>query len=98
MSISGTFYLRPVAGELVTADCAPNPQTQSILCGRLSDGEGGPIPDAAVLLFLDTMEVPALIAGTVTDEDGQFIFGPLECDQLYVVKVYKNDLKQRHLT
>jgi len=97
MSISGTFYFRPTEGELVTADYTPAGQEQSILCGRLCDGEGAPVPDAAVLLFADDMEVPALIGRTVTDKEGQFIFGPLECGQLYVVKVFKNDLRERRL-
>lgn len=97
MSISGTFYFRPTEGELVSADYVPAGQEQSILCGRLTDGEGRPIPDAAVLLFLDSMEVPALIGRTVTDKEGQFIFGPLECGALYIVKVFKNELRERHL-
>lgn len=97
MSISGTFYFRPTEGELVTADYTPAGQEQSILCGRLCDGAGAPVPDAAVLLFIDDLEVPTLIARTVTDKEGQFIFGPLESGQLYVVKVFKNDLQERRL-
>ena len=97
MSISGTFYFRPAEGELVTADYTPAAQEESILCGRLSDGEGRPIPDAAALLFLDELEVPTLVARTVTDKEGQFIFGPLESGHLYLVKVFKNDLRDRRL-
>lgn len=95
MSISGSFTFRPGAGELVSVEYDSAPQDRAILCGRLSDEAGVPIADAAVALFLDTMEVPALVAGTVTDRDGQFIFGPLECGQPYVVKIYKNDVDQR---
>ena len=97
MSISGTFYFRPTEGELVSADYTPAGQEQSILCGRLTDGEGAPVSDAAVLLFSDSMEVPALIGRTVTDREGHFIFGPLECGALYIVKVFKNELQERHL-
>lgn len=97
MSISGKFYFRPTAGELVSAEYAPGQDDRAILSGRLSDGEGLPVPDAAVLLFQDNMESPALIGRTVTDSDGQFLFGPLECGQLYVVKVFKNGLQERHL-
>ena len=50
-----------------------------------------------MLLFTDDMEVPVLIGRTVTDKEGQFIFGPLESGQLYAVKVFKNDLQQRRL-
>lgn len=82
---------------MLSADYIPASQEESILCGRLSDGEGAPIQDAAVLLFLDSMEVPALVGRTVTDKEGQFIFGPLECGRLYMVKVFKNDLQERHL-
>jgi len=97
LSISGKFYFRPVAGELVSAEYSPDQDGRSILCGRLSDGEGLPVSDAAVLLFQDDMECPALIGRTITDSDGQFLFGPLECGQLYVVKVFKNGLQERHL-
>ena len=97
MSISGTIYIRPMEGELVSADYAPAGQEQSIVCGRLTDGEGVPVPDAAVLLFADDMEAPVLLARTVTDKEGHFIFGPLESGQLYLVKVFKNDLRERRL-
>jgi len=32
-----------------------------------------------------------------TDADGQFFFGPLESETLYVIKIYKNDTKLREL-
>ena len=97
MSLSKKFYFRPAPGELVSAEFSPEREDRAILCGRLSTGDGAPVADAAVLLFLDTMEVPELIGRTVTDSDGQFLFGPLECGQLYVVKVFRNDLQERHL-
>ncbi len=97
MSLSGKFYFRPAPGELVSAEFSPEREDRAILCGRLSTGDGAPVADAAVLLFLDTMEVPELIGRTVTDSDGQFLFGPLECGQLYAVKVFRNDLQERHL-
>lgn len=97
MSLSGTFYFRPAEGELISADYTPAAQEESILCGRLTDGDGQPIPDAAVLLFIDELEVPTLVGRTVTDREGQFIFGPLESRHLYLVKVFKNDLQDRSL-
>ena len=97
VSLSGKFYFRPSPGELVRAEYTPQREEQAILCGRLSDGDGGAVAGAAVLLFVDAMEVPELVGRTVTDSDGQFLFGPLECGQLYVVKVFQNALEERHL-
>ena len=40
MSISGQFYVRPAAGELIRAVFAPEPDDRAILLGRLTDGSG----------------------------------------------------------
>ena len=97
MSLSGKFYFRPSSGELVSVEYTPEREERAILCGRLSDSTGAPVSQAAVLLFRDALEVPELMGRTVTDSDGQFIFGPLTCVELYVVKVFQNQLEERHL-
>ena len=50
MSLSGQFYVRPAAGELIRAVFAPEPDDRAILLGRLTDGSGMPVEDGAVLL------------------------------------------------
>ena len=97
MSLSGQFYVRPAAGELIRAVFAPEPDDRAILLGRLTDGSGMPVEDGAVLLFRDGMEQPELLGRTVTDRDGMFLFGPLESGILYVVQVFKNGLQERNL-
>lgn len=97
MSMAGKFYIRPAAGELIRVEYVPEQDDRAILAGRLRDGKGNPVPDAAVLLFRDEAEEPVLMGRTVTDEDGQFLFGPLDCTALYAVKVFKNGLQERFL-
>lgn len=98
MSTYGKFYFRPLPGEQIYTELAPNEETQAAICGRVLDRRGVPVGGAAVLLFLpEQEEVMTLISRFVTDEDGHFIFGPLKGGTLYLIKVFKDDLKLREL-
>lgn len=98
MSTYGKFYFRPLPGEQVSTEIVPREESRAAICGRVLDGEGGPLSDAVVLLFLPGEgESMTLISRFVTDEDGHFIFGPLEGGTLYLIKVFKDDTKLREL-
>ncbi len=49
-----------------------------------------------VLLFRSGQD-KKLVDRQVTDEEGQFSFGPIEGNVLYLIKVYKNSVKLREL-
>ncbi len=92
------FYFRPAKGEQVNAVIAPEAEARAAICGRVVDSRGRPVEDALVLLFRPQEgEAPVLLARSATDDDGHFLFGPLEGDTLYLIKVFKNNLKLREL-
>lgn len=98
MSTYGKFYFRPLPGEQVSTEIIPHEEPRSAICGRVLSAEGRPLPDAVVLLFLPGEEESmTLISRFVTDEDGHFIFGPLAGGTLYLIKVFKDDIKLREL-
>lgn len=57
-----------------------------------------PLPGAMVLLQRPREGAAPEAVGTfITDDDGQFFFGPLEPEKLYLVKVFHNNVKLREL-
>ena len=98
MSTYGRFYFRPQAGEQITTDITPEREQHAAICGRVLSPSGIAVENAVVLLFLpgegDSL---TLVSRFVTDEDGHFIFGPLEGGTLYLIKVFRDDVKLREL-
>lgn len=98
LSTYGKFYFRPLPGEQVTTELRAREDERAAICGRVLDEDGAPVEDAVVLLFLPEPEdALTLISRFVTDEDGHFIFGPLRGGTLYLIKVFRNDVKLREL-
>lgn len=98
MSNYGKFYFRPLPGEQVQTDFTPAQETRAAICGRVLDPAGAPVEDAVVLLFQPgEKDCLTLISRFVTDGDGHFIFGPLEGGTLYLIKVFRDDVKLREL-
>lgn len=98
MSTYPKFYFRPSRGEQINTVISPAEDAASSICGRVVDARGKAVDRALVLLFrADEGDAPEMLARSVTDEDGHFLFGPLEPEELYLVKVFKNDAKLRQL-
>ncbi|MEG1633962.1 MAG: carboxypeptidase-like regulatory domain-containing protein [Oscillospiraceae bacterium] len=98
MSTYGKFYFRPLPGEQVQTDFRPQEEHSAAICGRVLDAGGAPVEGAIVLLFLPgEQDALILISRFVTDEDGHFIFGPLSGGTLYLIKVFRDDVKLREL-
>lgn len=98
MSTYGKFYFRPMPGEQVSAELTPSEETCAAICGRVLNLRGGPVSGAVVLLFLPGPDdAMTLVSRFVTDEDGHFIFGPLNGNTLYLIKVFKDEVKLREL-
>ncbi len=98
MNIYPGFYFRPAKGEQINTVIAPSPDGRAAICGRVVDKKGAPVADALALLFKPSEHsAPEILAAAITDSDGQFIFGPLEPETLYLVKIFKNDIKLREL-
>ncbi len=88
MSIYSRFFARPDEGELLTAQVTLTRQPGSAILGTARTREGQPVPGALALLFCVPEEgQPELMELFITDEEGQFFFGPLQSGRLYLVKV-----------
>lgn len=98
MSTYGKFYFRPGAGEQISTQITPGEDIAASIVGRVLNPDGEAVPDAVVLLFLPgDGENMTLISRFITDKDGHFIFGPLSAGTLYLIKVFRDDVKLREL-
>jgi hypothetical protein len=98
MAAYSKFYFRPSKGEQIGTVITPEPDDRAVISGRVVDGKERPIEDAVLLLYrVNEGAPPELLSRFCTDEDGQFIFGPLEGDRLYLIKAYKDGIKLREL-
>jgi hypothetical protein len=91
------LYIRPSQGEVIHTAVSPTEDKSCCVCGRVSDNGKAVIGALALLYEAEGQQAKQLISAFVTDEDGEFAFGPLEHGQLYVIKVYKDSLKLREL-
>ncbi len=98
VSAFSKFYFRPGENERVETTVRLKPDSRSAIHGLVKDPSGHPLESALVMLF----EVPergrqTLVGQLFTDDEGQFVFGPLAPDVLHMIKVYKNSVKLREL-
>ncbi|HBR07555.1 MAG TPA: hypothetical protein DD735_01525 [Clostridiales bacterium] len=98
MSTYGKFYFRPMPGEQISTELTLYEDSHAAICGRVLDRREEPVSGAVVLLFLPGPDDSlSLVSRFVTDEDGHFIFGPLDGNTLYLIKVFKDEIKLREL-
>ncbi len=92
------FYFRPARGEQIFTSVTPEQDDRAFICGRVLDSRERPLENAVLMLYrTEEAAVPQLLSQACTDEDGQFVFGPLEGEKLYLIKVFKEGLKLREL-
>lgn len=97
MSAFARFYFRPGAGETIHTVVTPTEDDSCGICGKVVYA-GSAVRDALVLLFeAEGEKTGRPMAAIVTDEEGEFAFGPLRDERLYIIKVYKDSLKLREL-
>lgn len=96
MSASSKFYFKPARGEQIETTVHIEPDMRSAICGTVREKQDKAVEGALVLLFKAGQEV-SLLGRQFTDEEGQFYFGPIESEMLYLIKVFKNNIKIREL-
>lgn len=97
MSAFSKFYFRPAKGEWIHTKVSPDEETGSGIFGRVEE-KGKAVGDALVLLFnTDGEQTGELISAVSTGDEGEFAFGPLDSGKLYVIKVFKDEIKLREL-
>ena len=98
LSAFSKFYFRPGENERVETTVSLQPELRSAIHGTVRDAAGQPLRDALVMLFEVMHDGELTLVGQMfTDEDGQFVFGPLQDSRLHLVKVYQNTVKLRQL-
>ena len=73
-------------------------EKRAIIHGTVFDMDGACVPDAVVRLFDCSGNTPEPVADTFTDGDGEFVFGPVEAERSYIVKVYVSGVILREVT
>jgi len=95
---SSKFYFRPGQGEQIETVVRMHPDSQSTIHGYIKDPAGEPFADAAVLLFeAQENKDPRLVSQMITDELGQFAFGPLDPGTLYLIRIFKSTTRIREI-
>jgi len=96
--LESTFYCKPAKGERIETRLQITPDLSAAIHGVVLDPEGGPVAAAFVLLFrVEEEATPLLLAQSATDRDGHFVFGGLEGDTLYRIKVFQQNWSVRTL-
>jgi protocatechuate 3,4-dioxygenase beta subunit len=96
MSASSKFYFRPAQGEQIETVIHMEPDQRSAISGIVRDRSDQPVEGALVLLFQAERE-GILYGRQFTDDEGRFFFGPIESEVLYLIRIYKNQIKIREL-
>ena len=96
MSAGVNFYFKPAAGEQIETAVNLEPDSSAAILGTVRFSENVPVSGALVLLFRAGNE-KMLLDRQLTDEEGQFFFGPIEGGVMYQIKIYKNHIKIREL-
>lgn len=96
MSSVAKFYFKPAEGEHIETTVKIEQEKAAAICGTVKDRGDTPVEGALVLLFKSEQK-KKLLDRQFTDDEGQFSFGPIEGNVLYLIKVYKNSVKIREL-
>ena len=98
MSANGKFYFKPAKGEYIETSVFLEEDDRSAIYGTVWESKSKPMEDALVCLFKAKEEGSHRpVSCQFTDCEGHFFFGPLESDILYVIKIYKDNVKFREL-
>ncbi len=92
------FAFTPGQSERVEAVVTVPKEQRAIIHGTVFDMDGARVPDAVVRLFVCGDGTPEPAADTFTDGDGEFVFGPVEAEKSYIVKVYVSGVILREVT
>ena len=90
------FAFTPGQSERGEAVVTVPKEQRAIIHGTVFDMDGARVPDAVVRLFGG--DTPEHVADTFTDADGEFVFGPVEAEKSYIVKVYVSGVILREVT
>jgi hypothetical protein len=90
----GTCTFKTGVNEQIDAIAKLPRETRSCIFGTVVDEFNQPIVDAVVKLLEVTKEgcFPIPLTHTFTDENGQFLLGPLCPNRTYMLKIFKDNV------
>lgn len=93
------FNVTPEENEQIDAIIKVSEETRSVFHGIVIDKCNRPIHNAVVKLLIMDCKNKHLepVTHTFTDENGEFLFGPLCAHVQYVIKVWTNHVKTREI-
>lgn len=73
-------------------------ERRSVIFGTVLDSSGNPVADAVVKLLqvVEGLKYPYPLTHTFTDDNGQFLLGPLCPNTKYMLKIYKDNIVIRY--
>ena len=92
------FAFTPGQSERVEAVVTVPKEQRAIIHGTVFDMDGARVPNAVVRLFASVSDTLEHVADTFTDGDGEFVFGPVEAEKSYIVKVYVSGVILREVS
>ncbi|MBP3256276.1 MAG: hypothetical protein J6M60_07335 [Clostridia bacterium] len=84
-------------GKQYDLDITLPKDNRNVIYGIIKDCYGDPVEDAVVKLIEIVCECGKEerrpVSHTLTDKDGEFVFGPLCEDKFYAIQIWKNNVK-----
>lgn len=89
------------SGKQFDLDITLPEDNRNVIYGIVKDCYGDPVKDAVVKLIEVVYEYGKEerrpVSHTFTDEEGEFVFGPLCPDRVYAIQIWVNDVKHRKI-
>lgn len=89
------------SGKQFDLDITLPEDNRNVIYGIVKDAYGDPVKDAVVKLIEVVYEYGKEerrpVSHTFTDEEGEFVFGPLCPDRVYAIQIWVNDVKHRKI-
>ena len=89
----GNCVFKTGCNEQIDATVKLPRETRSCIFGTFVDSAGIPVADAVVKLLqvVDRCEYPVPLTHTFTDDNGQFLLGPLCPNTTYMLKIFSDN-------
>ena len=96
MSAYANFYIKPAEYEQIETVIHLSQDNRPSITGTVLSDENTVCADALVTLYTtDEKQNEFLLSSSYTDQEGKFIFGPLDPETRYHIRIYKNNLQKR---
>lgn len=91
----GNCIFKTSCNQQINAIAKLSRENRNVIFGTVLDDCGQPVADAVVQLLQvsDNCDYPTPLTHTFTDDNGQFLIGPLCPNTTYMLKIYNNNVQ-----